>query len=177
MRQGTVSDPVIDQFPVWEDDGVEKRSGLTSVDFDFSVWVDGIPRSIPVGIVEIASTGEYKVTFTPDTLGYWKVEIFSSYSEDYYITEVEVSTATLASIDENLSRILGLLHYNALLDNQQYDEYGQLTLARLRVFDTEGHVPSAPGGNETVGLRHQYRIEAEYDGAGIVKLYRLLRVL
>jgi len=177
MRQGTVGDPIIDQFPVWEDDGYTKHVGLGGTHFFSAVWVDGIPRSIPVGVVEISASGEYKVTFTPDTLGFWKVEVFNDYSNEYWVAEVDVGTATLSDIDADLSRILGLLHHNAILDNQQYDADGQLTSARLRVFTDAAQVPSIPGGTETTGLLHEYNIEAEYSGVGAVTLYRLLRVL
>lgn len=85
------------------------------------------------------------------------------------------TTLTLMQVD--LARVLGLLHRNAILDNQTYDAQGQLTSARLRVFDSSLNVPSTPGGAETVGKLHEYQIEAEYDGLNIVRRFALKQVL
>jgi hypothetical protein len=86
-------------------------------------------------------------------------------------------TAPLAQMSADLRRVLGLLHQNAILDNQTYDTLGQLTSARLRVFDSPSNVPTNPGGSETVGLIQQYSIEAAYDGLNVVRKFALKRVL
>ncbi len=62
----------------------------------------------------------------------------------------------------DVARILGLLHQNAIIDNQVYTTAGQLESARLRVFDSSANVPSTPGGSEVTGLLHQYTITAVY---------------
>jgi hypothetical protein len=89
---------------------------------------------------------------------------------------VDISTeVSLLSVD--LSRVLGLLHQNAILDNQTYDGQNQLTSARLRVFDSAANVPTTPGGSETVGLLHEYSIESEWAGIGAATKFLLKRVL
>lgn len=87
------------------------------------------------------------------------------------------ATDSLHAVGTSVARILGLVHHNGIVDNQAYDTNLQLTAARLRVFDTAAHVPSVPGGNETVGLLHTYQIEAQYAGVGVLTRYALKRVL
>jgi len=91
--------------------------------------------------------------------------------------EFDGTTDSLHSISSSVARILGLVHHNGIVDNQTYDTNRQLTSARLRVFDTATHVPTIPGGNETVGLLHTYQIEAQYGGVGILTRYALKRVV
>lgn len=85
--------------------------------------------------------------------------------------DVEVHTV----LDDSF-RALGLLHNNALVDRQLYDQYSQLTGARIRVFDTAAHVPATPGGGETIGLVHEYEVEAEWSGPGIATSYAVRKV-
>lgn len=88
------------------------------------------------------------------------------------------STGTILTLMQaDLARVLGLLHRNAILDNQTYDAQGQLTSARLRVFDSSTNVPSTPGGSETVGKLHEYLIEAEYDGLNVVRRFAMKQSL
>lgn len=87
------------------------------------------------------------------------------------------TAALLAQMKADLSRVLGLLHRNAILDQQTYDSHGQLTSARLRVFDSPANVPSTPGGSETVGLLQQYSIAATYGGLNVVTKFTLKQVL
>jgi hypothetical protein len=83
----------------------------------------------------------------------------------------------LAQMQVDLTRVLGLLHRNAILDSQTYDSFGQLTFARLRVFDLPVNVPTVPGGNETVGLLHKYEINATYAGLNVVTKFTLTQLL
>ena len=197
MRQAIPGEQIIDQFPVFEDDGYTKHSGLSNGTFVKSVWKDGYPAAVTVVVSEIGSSGDYKTRFTPNTTGFWHVEVLNSYNYEIWALGAEVRDASvdlimaelglikdggtglfvaqdsLHFLKEDHSRILGLLHYNAIVDNQTYDPNSQLTSARLRVFDTKAHVPAVPGGSETLGLLHVYSVNAEYNGLGIVTLYRL----
>jgi hypothetical protein len=168
-----------DQISAFEDDGITKRSGLIApTDFEVTVWQDCVVSSLPVTISEIGVSGEYCVEYTPPSEGWWKVEIHILFSGDIMksIAAVGVS-ADMTSIKADLSRILGLLHYNSILDNQTYDSDDQLLTARLRVFDTASNVPAIPGGSETFGLKHQYIIEAVYSATNQSNKYTLKKVL
>jgi len=73
-----------------------------------------------------------------------------------------------------LELVKGLLHHNAMLDNQVFDE-GQLLSARLRMFDNPVNIPAVEGGSETTGLLAEFQIESEYDG-GLNKKFVLKRI-
>jgi len=79
------------------------------------------------------------------------------------------------SVMGQLELIKGLLHHNGIVDNQTYNEAGQLTSARIRVFDVPANVPSTPGGSETSGLIIEYFAESEYDDR-LNNLFRMTRV-
>jgi hypothetical protein len=83
---------------------------------------------------------------------------------------------SLHFLSTEISRVLGLLHRNSIIDSQQYDATRQLTYARIRVFDDPANVPALPGGNETTGLLQVYEMEAEYLDANIVKRFVLKQV-
>ena len=160
---------VADHFSAFEDDGYNKRSGLTAGDFTATVYKDGALDPAVVTITEIGTTGEYKVSFTPSESGFYSVQALIDFSKEIWEGEYT------AGVD--LSRILGLLHYNGIVDMQTYDVNGQLTGARLRVFEDETKVPSAPGGTETDGLVQEYVIEAQFGGVGVLQKYSLKKVL
>ncbi len=167
--------PVIDQFPVFDTDGYSKKSGLTlgAGDFVVTSWRDSVQVTVPLTISEIAGTpGEYKVTWTPPAgvYGRYEIQVFIDYNKQIWHGEYQV-------VGSGQDRILGLLHENAIVDNQTYDASAQLLSARVRVFDSAANVPSTPGGSETVGLKYEYQIEAEYAGLNQVTKYVLKRIL
>jgi hypothetical protein len=85
--------------------------------------------------------------------------------------------ASIAQMQADIARVLGLLHRNGILDNQTYDGQGQLTSARLRVFDSPANVPTTPGGTETAGLLQEYTIESEWAGLNVATKFVLKQVL
>lgn len=72
-RYTTLGEEIVDQFSVWASNGYDKVSGVTS--FDVSLWFEGVPSVRPVVISEIGVSGEYKVSFTPNTVGSWVLEV------------------------------------------------------------------------------------------------------
>ena len=91
--------------------------------------------------------------------------------------DFDATRDSLHDLGTSLARTLGLLHANSVVDNQTYDVLGQLTAARLRIFDSEANVPTIPGGSETTGLIHEYNVIAEYAGQGVLTNYQLRQVL
>lgn len=198
MRTGIPGEAIIELFPVFEDDGYTKTPGVPLGDFDVSFWKDGTFTPTPYVISDLG-TGDYRLTFTPNEEAVWHVEVYIPYNNDIHYVDVEVRSGNLTTISNDLGqikdggtglftaedslhflsldikRVLGLLHHNAILDQQTYDANSQLTGARLRVFDTKAHVPAVPNGNETLGLLHRYSIVAEYDGLGIQTMFQLRR--
>jgi len=72
-RYVQIGSEVIDQFPVFDEDGYSKVSGV--VDFDPTIWKDGVEQAVTPTITEIDSSGEYKISFTPDAVGVWVAEV------------------------------------------------------------------------------------------------------
>ncbi len=81
-REIRVGIPAVDHFPAFEPDGFTKRSGLSA--FTVSVFRDGAVDPLSVTIVEISSTGEYSVNFTPNAIGYWVVQVQIDFNGDIW---------------------------------------------------------------------------------------------
>lgn len=85
------------------------------------------------------------------------------------------TTDSLEAQRDELEIIKGLLHHNAMLDQQVYSN-GLLMSARLRMFDSALHVPVNPGGSETLGLVAEFQIGSAYDITGLNTKFTLKRV-
>lgn len=171
-------DTVTDQFAVFENDGITKHTGLLPGSFAVVAWRDGVVTPLVVALSEVGSSGEYKMVYTPLTPGFWKVEVFSSFSDEYYVsTAVAGVGATIAGVKGDTELILGLLHLNSMLDQQVFDGNGDLTSTRLRCFNSPGNVPATPGGSEVTGLKFQLLVEVSYTAPGKPDKFTLKRVL
>lgn len=73
-------------------------------------------------------------------------------------------------------RLAGLSRENSIYDRIVHDTFNQPVSGRLRVFDSAANVPTAPGGDETLGLRHEYEVRATYAGQGVLTSFTLTRV-
>ena len=83
---------IIDQFAVFESDGYTKVSG--EVSFTTTLWDDGVVNSsVSVVVAEIGTSGEYTVTFTPDSAGFWVLEVLIDSTNDIYESEYVVSAS------------------------------------------------------------------------------------
>jgi len=83
----------VDHFPVFETDGVTKKSGESS--FVVTVWRDGVVDSVTTAIAEIGSSGEYALTVTPDAVGEWSVEVAPAYNDDLWRADFTVKKAVI----------------------------------------------------------------------------------
>lgn len=91
--------------------------------------------------------------------------------------DYDITADSLHDLSSSLGRVLGLQHDNAIVDNHIYDAQGQLTSARLRVFDTVANLPVTPGGSETTGLIFEYTFTATYVGQNLQTMWLGQRVL
>lgn len=173
-RQAKTNELVTDQFPVFELDGYTKRSGET--DFTVSIWRDGVESAVVVSIVEIAASGEYKLSFTPDASGYWYIEILVGYNKDVFSFEYDVSANDLIDVYDLVRRTLGLGHENIFIDNTVFDGNAQLVSARTRIFDTKAHCDAATdGGSETDGLIASYFLTTQWEALNKFQVFRQTR--
>jgi hypothetical protein len=86
------------------------------------------------------------------------------------------SHSHINDIVTQLTRALGLLHENTFIDNTTHDSFGQMTLARIRIFSSKAAALGATdGGSETSGLIETYDVETEYEGQGKMKSYRVVK--
>jgi len=170
-RQIRVGDPVVDHFPVFDLDGYTKKSGETT--FTSVLWKDGIESAVSVSISEISSSGEYKVSFTPDTIGVWSVQVFVNYNKDWWGAEYVASAENLADIYAMVRRLLGLSHENIFIDETQYDADGQLVTARVRLFDSKTNCDAATdGGSETTGLIATYSLQTNWEAINEFQIFK-----
>lgn len=175
-RQCKPGETVIDQFPIWNDDGYTKKSG--EIDFIKRIWHNGVQSVLPVAVAEISGSGEYKVTFTPDAMGIWIVEVTIMFNKQVWFGEYEAVVGELDDIYEIVRRIAGLSHENIFIDNTVYDNDSQLVSARVRIFDTKANCDLATdGGSETAGMLGSYTLDSVWDFVNQFKTFKQVRDL
>ena len=74
------------------------------------------------------------------------------------------------NFDENLKRILGLVHQNLLIDQTQYDQYGNMVSARLIIYSDSNSV----GTNNNIIAK--YRISASSQRQGTFLEWRQVEI-
>ncbi len=136
--------------------------------FDLGRYVGTAPSS------DVVDAGLYRVVYivysdaahTTLSDDYWR-------SEDSYL----VSNNDIDAVATLISRILGLVHENIIMDNTSYDNCNQLVSARLRAYNSASNVPISPGGSETSGLVASYHITSSYSNTpGRMRSYRVTKL-
>ena len=159
---------------MFDEDGYSLKSGETV--FTAFLWKDAVVSAISVTVTEIGSSGEYKVSFTPDTEGVWNVQILADFNKDVWGREYIAAEGGQQDVLDKLNRILGLSHENIFIDNTVYDADTQLVLARVRLFDSKTNCDLATdGGSETTGLLADYSITTTWEGLNQFKVYKQTR--
>jgi len=176
-RERPANVEIVDQFAIWERNGILKKSGLVQGDFTVTIYQDGaIKGGHPFTITEIGSTGEYKLAFTPDAVGFWVAEVAYSALRQDWTGEYDVQVATIDDLRALMLIGNALEHDNAVVDQQQYNHTYQgrkyLTDARIRAYNSKVNAEAAG----TTGLIHQFTLHAEYTDDEQT-LFRIVRVL
>jgi hypothetical protein len=165
---------VIDQFSIFQNDGYSKKTGETI--FTSKVWKDGVVQGTSVNISEIGTSGEYKVSFQPDSIGFWSVQVLVDYNKDIWVGEYDAKVNSTDEMYDVIRRIAGLVHENTFLDNTTYDVNNQLTGMRVRIFDSAANCSAATdGGSETTGLIGTYNLQSVWEGLGTFKTLRQIK--
>jgi len=114
---------VLDQFPALEDDGYTKRSGLVvPTDLAITVYKDGVIDAMVVTITEIGTTGDYKISFTPITDGFYVVQVLIDFSKEiwagYYNASGDFATIQqqVDKIDKSPTLVLSAVTTGSLMD-------------------------------------------------------------
>jgi hypothetical protein len=117
--------------------------------------------------------GLYGSTYTPDQEGYLTV-VYSIFSDSGmtvpapYDLEAEIVEVTEDKTD--LRRVLGMLHENAVYDQQVYDAGLNLTSGRVRCYRDK----LAALNQDPAGLLFTYQLSAAYIN-GQLSFYRITR--
>ena len=105
MRLAKLGYIIINQIPAYESDGYSKRSGLTQSDFIVETFHDGEVVSLPVTITEIASTGEYRVSYAPTDVGYWLIDILINFNKAVWRLDVVINNSDIDSVKSQVDKI------------------------------------------------------------------------
>jgi hypothetical protein len=88
------------------------------------------------------------------------------------------TTVMLQGMVDQLTRALGLMHENSLLDATSFDGDNNFLAGRLRIYDTKVNTEAAaltsPAGG-TTGLLGTYTITADYTGGNLIK-YAVVKI-
>jgi len=93
IREIQKGSTVIDQFPVFEDDGYTKKTGLGPANFSATVFLNAAILPVGVTVDEIGSSGEYSVGFTAGFNGLYEVQVYNDFND-------EIWHAQYVSVDE-----------------------------------------------------------------------------
>ena len=166
---------VRDHFPLISlDDGYSKKSG--EMVFTSYLWKDNAVSAVPVTVAEIGSSGEYGVSFTPDSEGVWSVQVLADYNKDLWGSEYLAATGGQQDVVDMLKRLLGLSQENIFIDNTDFDPDTQLVTSRVRIFDSRANCDLATdGGSETQGLIATYLESSTWEGINQLRTYKQTR--
>jgi hypothetical protein len=109
--------------------------------------------------------GMYTSSWTPALEG-WFTAVGNFYSDSGHTTlDTNYLGAQediyVSSIKDKITRLLGLVQENTVMDNQVYDISGNLTSSRVRTYDTKAHAQAAG----VTGLVATYTMTASYSGS------------
>jgi len=110
--------------------------------------------------------GIYSNGYTPTTEGIYTI-IYRLFTDPGLTIpanfERAVETLDVNSIRTNITRLLGLVHDNAVVDNQTYNGTGQLLTARIRAYNSKTNADLAGA----TGLLFTWFVTASYTGLNL----------
>ena len=125
--------------------------------------------------------GLYQSNYTPNTEGFFQV-VYQLYFDSGHTVDAgydhQGETLDVNSFRTNILRILGLLHENAVVDQQSYDSDGNLTQARIRSYNSAINAQNASAvspNTYNTGLLFTWQVDATYSSGSLVK-YTITRL-
>lgn len=119
--------------------------------------------------------GVYQVLYTPTIEGYYSL-VYQLYFDSGHTIDAgyehQGETLDVNSFRTNILRILGLVHENAVVDQQAYDIDGNLLQARIRAYDSATNATNAASVSPspyTTGLQFTWQVEATFTGGALSK--------
>ncbi len=135
-------------------------SGINTNEFTYNLYDNtGLEAtSILVSFDELGN-GHYRANFIPDSKGIWMLAVYhSTYFPWGKTGTIEVYDSDFDTIGENVIRALGLMQENYYLDNSVFDENGNMTSCRIRIYSNSVNVGT------DVGVISTYEMNATFNG-------------
>jgi hypothetical protein len=136
MIHGVKNKPVDEHFTVSNASGT-LISGIDTTEFSVYTYDPSgadLAGTLSDYFVELGD-GSYKYIFTPNVNGIWYVNVTHPVyfpwgkTDDVYVDDTDIS-----GIYEIVRRTLGLVHHNMYIDETVFDEAGNMTSARVRLY-------------------------------------------
>lgn len=144
MIHGVKDQQVDEHFTVSDSNG-NLISGIDTTAFTVYVYnPSGIEVSSLVSgsFIELGN-GNYKYVFTPNSNGVWYAVVTHSVYFPWGKTDdIYVDSSDLSGIYEIVRRTLGLVHQNIYIDETVFDDNGNMTSARVRIYSDAASVGS-----------------------------------
>lgn len=159
MILGRLGEEVKEEFSVL-DSSNNLVSGIPLNEFTgnlFDPSDNEVYDSTSVTFIELGH-GHYRVTFTPNQVGNWMMIAYHNTHFPWGKTNtIQVFANDFESIATMLQKVLGLVQENFYLDNIVYDESGNMTTSRIRIYSDSSSV----GTNNNI--IESYNITAAYN--------------
>lgn len=118
--------------------------------------------------------GLYGTTYTFTSDGHYTA-VYQLFLDAGFISpstyDIEAESVEANSDKTNILRLLGLTHDNVYIDQQSYDNDGNLTSSRVRHYDSKA---SAQTHHDVNGLLNTWTVTATYE-LGRLKTYEVVR--
>ncbi len=151
MIHGVKDNPVAEHFSVADLDG-NLVPGIDTTAFTVYVYNPSgtdVSSSVNGSFTELGN-GNYKYIFTPDSLGVWYVNVtHPTYFPWGKMGDIVVDSADLSTVYEIVRRTLGLVHHNVYIDETGFDDAGNMTSARIRIYSNSTDVGTSNNVIET----------------------------
>jgi len=144
MILGVINQQAEEHFTVADSDG-NLISGIDSTAFSTFVYNPSgieVSDSVSESIVELGN-GNYKYLFIPNSTGTWYVVLTHPVYFSWGKTDdVQVYNGDISDVYDNVIKTLGLVHHNFYIDQTAYDEHGNMTSGRVRIYSDAASVGS-----------------------------------
>lgn len=127
---------VIEDFSVVSSTGLPVI-GLKDGDFTKRLYdpLDFDVTDIIIVTISELGNGNYRATFAPNVVGTWYLVVRNTtHFPNGKGASIQVYEADFDTLTDEHKKILGLVHQNISIDQTEYDEYGNLSSARLRIY-------------------------------------------
>jgi hypothetical protein len=172
MIHGERNVPVDEHFTVSDSAG-NLITGIDSTEFTVYVYnpTNSEVSSSVSGFFTELGDGNYKYTFIPNLNGVWYVNVTHPIYFPWGKTDdIKVDEGSLTEIYNAVIRTLGLVHHNIYIDNPTYDQYGNMTSGRVRIYS------DAASGGTNNNVIETYLITADGTECGKFSYWEQVKI-